>query len=441
MPDDLDVLLHSTRAELLNTIDGPDLDRVSARAGVLRRRRRATVASVAAAGGTLAVTLWGVLGSVGTQAMPAPVGPSDGPPVTVAPTESAPPVDPDRAAWNGDDLTFVGSAATDLPGDISDVEFVDGQNGYAVLTDCSAASDGSCHFSLQFTGDGGGTWQARTLPATLASTGHDNDLRVIPLAGPALVVTGAGTWFSPDAGVTWQPSRRPVDPPEVQAIPDGGKLVLNADPTGGPDCPGSRVDVFLTDGTRARLAHQPPIGVCWAASAEATGGVWWVGGRSSKGRPAVASSRDGGRTWTAVEFPIITSAPEAWPKVASVGSRTYVTIVSGRSNATSLYASTQILAIHRSSDGGHAFAPFASFGLPALTGDVVPLLDGRLVAASGGLSMGASSGTRFADAPDDVTYVRAIRQTDVGWVAFDVDRGGAAAYSTTGQTWRRLTIR
>ncbi len=438
MPDDLDRLLRSTRADLLDDIDGLDLDRVAARAGTLRRRRRAIAASTAAAGGTLAVTLWAMLSTAGTQALPGPAGHSEGPPATVRPTQT--PMPPDRAAWNGDDLRFTGAAATDLPGDIIDVEFANTKVGYVVLAQCATGPNGSCEYTMQYTENGGGSWEARALPAGLATTGPDDELNIIPLSGSALIVTGPDTFFSADTGRTWQ-VRRPVNPPEVPAIPDGGKLVLDANPSAGPDCPGARVDAFFPDGTRARLKNQPLIGVCWVANAEAVGGVWWVGGRSSKGRPAVASSRDGGATWTTVEFPIIDGSPEAWPKVASVGSRTYVTIVRGRSTNTSIHASTQIMAIHRSTDGGHTFAPFASYGLPPLTGDAVPLLDGRLVVASAGLSMGFSSGTRFVEAPVDVPYVRSIRQTEVGWIAYDMDRNGAVAYSTDGVLWRRLTIR
>ncbi|GAA1734993.1 hypothetical protein [Luedemannella helvata] len=439
MPDDLDRLLRSTRADLLDDIDGPDLDRVTARADTLRRRRRAIAASTAAAGATLALTLWGFLGAAGTQALPTPAGPSGGPPVTVRPTTTAMP--PDRDEWNGDDLRFAGAVSTDLPGEPVDVEFVDPNVGYAVLAQCGADAKSSCQYTMQYTENGGRTWEARSLPATQATTGHDILLNIVPLGGSSLVVTGFGTWFSPDAGRTWQPSQRPLDPPEVRSIPDGGKLVLDADMSGGPDCPGSRVDAFFPNGTRAQLANQPPIGVCWVANAEAVGGVWWVGGRSSKGRPAVAASRDAGVTWATVEFPTVETAPEAWPKVTFVGSRTYVTVVSGKANVGSIHGATQIMAIHRSTDGGHTFAPFAGYGLPALTGDAVPLLDGRIVVASAGLSMSFPSGTRFVAAPDDVPYVRAIRRTDVGWIAYDLDRSGTVARSMDGILWQRLTIR
>lgn len=440
MPDDLDILLHSTRAGLLDEIDGLDLDRVSARAARLRRRRRTAVASAAAASATLVATLWGWFGVGGSQAMPSPNGPSPGPTPTVTAPATATMAVHGASAWNGDDLSFPGAGVTDLPGDILDVEFVDGHAGYAALATCTDPTAGPCQITLHFTVNAGENWVQRTLPGEFATVAGTNDVRVIPLGATSLVLTGAGTWFSPDAGLSWQ--RRDVadDPAELVAIPDGGKLVL-ADEAGGPDCAGSQVDAWLPSGALGRLTHQPPIGVCWVANAEATGGVWWVGGRSIRGRPAVASSRDGGRSWTVVEFPTIATAPEAWPKVASVGSRTFVAIVSGRSDTRSLYVATQIMAIHRSGDGGHSFAPFAAYGLPQLGGDPVPLLDGRLLVASSGLSMGSPSGTVFTDAPPDVTYVRAIRQTDVGWVAYDLDHGGGAAYSTDGKVWHRLTIR
>ena len=437
MPDDLDRLLGSTRAHLLDDIDGLDLDRVGVRAATLRRRRHTVVASTAVAATTLVVTLWSLAGVGGSQALPGPGQPSP----TPAPRETVTVATSESKDWNAGDITVTGGGVTDLPGDIADVQFVDGHAGYAVLTDCTSDAP-ACHHSLLFTADGGRNWAARDLPATVAATGPDGYVRVVPLGATSLVITGSGTWFSPDAGLSWAERPDPVGTDEEPVIPEGGKLVLALDPaTRGPDCTGSPVDVRLPNGQRGRLSHQPPIGVCWVANTEATGGVWWVGGRSGRGRPAVASSRDGGRTWAVVEFPTVASAPGAWPKVASVGSRTYVMIVSGRADSTSLFTPIQIMAIHRSIDGGHTFAPFASFGLPGLAGDAVPLLDGRLLMASAGLSMGSASGTFFMDAPPDVVFVRGIRHTDVGWVAYDLWDKGEAAYSTDGRTWRRITIR
>src|SRR4051812_12765090 len=215
MPDDLDLLLHSTRARLLDDIDGLDLDQIGARAARLRRRRRAVVASTTvAASTTLVVTMWSLMGVGGSQALPGPGEPSR----TPVPTATVTVATSEAKAWNADDITIVGRGVTDLPGDIADVEFVDGHAGYAVLTDCTS-DEPFCYNSLLFTVDGGGNWAARQLPSAAAVTTRDAYLHVVPLGATSLVLTGSGTWFSQDTGLSWEePESVGVD--DVPVIPD-----------------------------------------------------------------------------------------------------------------------------------------------------------------------------------------------------------------------------
>ena len=119
----------------------------------------------------------------------------------------------------------------------------------------------------------------------------------------------------------------------------------------------------------------------------------------------------------------------------------FVLVVRGDARQVDQGAPAEIVAIHRSADGGHTFAPIGTTQLPQLAGDPVPLLDGRLIVAAPGLTVGDAAGTRVTAAPYGGSFLGSIRHTDVGWVAYDVDGAGTAAYSTDGRDWRRLTIR
>jgi hypothetical protein len=214
--------------------------------------------------------------------------------------------------------------------------------------------------------------------------------------------------------------------------------VLNA------DCPGAEVRAWLPDGTRVRLTHQPPIRVCWVAATESGQGTWWVGGADATGRPAIAASRDDGRTWKATSFQ--SPSPGAWAKVITVGSEVYATIVTGDARSTDtrrgyVPGELSLLATHRSADGGASFAPYGDGQPLTMVGDLVAMLDGRLIVATPPrFTISSVDGTGFKTAPSELPPVGVIRRTAVGWVAYNLFQGGWAAHSTNGQTWDKITI-
>jgi photosystem II stability/assembly factor-like uncharacterized protein len=398
MPDSyLDEGLARARTDLLDAIDQPPLAQVTGRAASLRRRRRAVRTGTA----LVAVVAVGV----------ALLRPWAGhPEATVQPADT-PPSGPVYAAAG---ITINGLTAgvpqiPDLPGGITDVEFADPDHGYVITNKLAFAA----------TEDGGYTWQRRELPGSARTP----DLMLFP-GGELAVPDG---YVSADAGRTWRA-------PAVQEVPAAaGKddlLRLGQQHT---------VEVWSPENGRlGGLEKQPPLTVTWVAARPTADGVWWVGGtaRDATGSPALASSRDGGRTWRLVGL----TAPPGRAQVSVLGHHAYA-IVSG--------TDAGIRAILHSADGGLTFTPTRTGGgqPETLAGEAVPLLDGRLLITTTAHKWYVSrdDGATFTEATGgNLPIVGGLRRTWAGYVAYDLfgpEPAGWAAFSSDGSTWRKLHIR
>src|SRR4051794_26697968 len=140
MADHLDRRLAAARSALLAQIRQPELDVVRSRAVHLRRRRDGLAAAASALALAVVVGL-GTLVSGGAGPGPAPVATAG----------------TDGTRWSGAGLTVYGldGPVLDLPGTITDVEFLDTEHGFALAADCLGAS---CALALASTDDGGHTW-------------------------------------------------------------------------------------------------------------------------------------------------------------------------------------------------------------------------------------------------------------------------------------------
>ena len=430
MPD-LDTQLHRGRADLLTTIDQPPLARIRDRARMLRRRRTAGVAA-----GLLAVAVAVTLGLRPWA--------GDRPP-------SPPPVAdgrPGGPVYGSSGITvtgLTGDAVLQLPGTISDAEFVDADTGY-LLSSCAEADP--CPSRLAHTNDGGRTWQTYDLPAVLDHRdGFDliafADGRLATAAGrpagsgapPAGATTDAGSadgpasYGSSDGGQSWQPALRGTGPSAAARPGDLLRLRRAAGRCGGA------VEVWRSGLLRiAPVATRPGIGVCWVSPVAAADGAWWVGGTAGD-RAALAATPDGGRTWRTIEL----DAPArdvGSVEVASLGSHSYA-VVLGRDRS--------ITALFHSADGGRSFTR-TRYGSPAtprgLAGTMVPLLDGRLLVAGTDHRWYLSSddGATFTRAEGSLPAVGRLARTPAGFVAYDLFGGGWVAFSPDGTTWRKLPV-
>jgi hypothetical protein len=393
MPDELETLLRAQRLDFTQ----PPLTTITARAHILRRRRRAVQA------GAVALTLAAV-------AVPFLV-PADTPPPQVAASSPAPP----GGVYTGGGITVNGlpGLPRDLPGTIDDAEFIDADRGFLLTRTCAGSS---CTAWINTTTDGGRTWSTARAPGTFGTPPLD--------AVPSLVVTGSrialigsdGTRSSSADGVSWDTASSGPTTPGT-ALPGDARLILL----------GSQVAALLHDGTTlVAPAVQPPLAVSWVSPVRAGDASWWVAG-TVDGHPAVAVSRDGGASWTPKTFPGGGTA-----RVSFLRGDVYVALIDPAVKPSGL------LGVASSTDNGATFAAPRSLTGTTVGGDLVPLLDGRLLLVDG-------AGHWLVSTDRGATWQRIsglhptdrLARTQTGWVAYGMSTI-YTAYSVDGTTWQKI---
>jgi hypothetical protein len=378
---------------------------------VVRRRRLASAGAALALLSVVALGLALVAGGPGA--------PSN------KPAASEPP--PFRSTWSGSGLTLYGLTddVLDLPGHLYDIQFADAEHGFALATVCPGGQE-YCELSFAVTDDGGHVWQRRELPVNRVGAFTPPVLpNLVPVGPDTVGLVGEKAWIRGVGG--W----RPMDLASAGPIDSVGRdgILWARD---GETCTPGPVYVWRADGTVGPLAHQPPLRACQAVYA--VDGSWWVGGYAAgSAGPAVAVSRDGGRSWRPAALP---GAPGgAWARVSPLASDVYVSVVSRRGGDP--YPETLSLhAVYRSAGG----RPFERYGptTGAVLGEVVPLLDGRLVAAGPGFYVTRAG--QFVRDNDSLPFVGRLARTSSGWVAYNLFNGNWSARSQNGVDWYKLNV-
>jgi hypothetical protein len=158
----------------------------------------------------------------------------------------------------------------------------------------AACPDGSCpKWIVRLVGsdDGGRTWTERAGRVSLVGLDVLGP-RVLVQDGPA----PSGPSVSTDGGRTW----RSVGFHEAPRSPDGGMLLYCATTRHEAGCELTVLDPAA--GTHALLARPPALALTVVGPVYGLGGAAWMAGTDG-GRPAVAVSRDDGRTWSTHTFP------------------------------------------------------------------------------------------------------------------------------------------
>jgi hypothetical protein len=408
MSDLLDQLA-AERSRLHDAIEQPALADINARATALRRRRRylQTAVPVLAALTVLLLAMhpW----RTGTGHRPADPKPTATPPV-----------------WRGQGITLIGLAglARDVPGNVFDIEYVGDDHLYALSSDCANGVN-DCAVSFLESTDGGQAWSdpllltrvpADRLPS-LVSTIGDLVVAAPPVTGTLETVVRQAGWMYHAYDYANLPS--------VPSVP-AGQLWLP-----GPGCPAGRL-LTLSAGTGqpAVLLNQPPIDPCWVAPVRADDGGWWVSG-SANGRPAVAVTRDGGLSWQESVLP----EPVAGGyrvRVATLGHTVYAAVLGPD-------GSDSIQALYRSTDGGTRFTPSRPGRAITLSGDLVPLPDGRLLFV--GTDRNWYLWGKTITPVTGLLPAARVTRTPAGYVAHDLLAGGWAAISVDGVSWHKIGIR
>jgi hypothetical protein len=304
----------------------PEFPEVQRRAARVRRRRRVASAGAAAAAVILAIAGTGYAVGGLSDAAPNPAGTPG--PAAIAGDPPAGPVHRVVYAYAGD--------ATHL---------------YAVTQSCDQPSE--CPYDLYGSDDAGRTWHGRTVPPrpeipfqpvavlgprTLLAGGAP--VAKIPVAPSADVTASRLTdYVSADGGATWRELTDSAEP--IEAVPAGHRALFRCE----SPSPTAPCTVRVVDPVTARLAalaNQPPIAAVglWGTPPEA--GLWVSGFDPVSHRPAVAWSRDAGRTWTPHVFaeadPVPShSPPGAAPTVATADGRTAYAMVSNDQDVARIY--------------------------------------------------------------------------------------------------------
>lgn len=341
----------------------------------------------------------------------------------------------------------------ELPGSAHTVGLAADGSGFALLAKCVAdprrPENGFCRQYVAVLDKGASKWRLRTSPLTERSgtEGVSADLRVFG-SGRAWVQEWTEqdpdrSWFTADGGRSWQ-ARDVKRVGAVRSIPKGAVLSAQCAPPAAPDkqeCRKNRLMVMSPDDGRLReLKARPPLsGMLLPAAYAEPDGSWWVSGKDrATGAPAVAFSRDAGRSWTA-SVPNRSVGKRAWHLRVSVGEGVVYAAEMGEIKGVQ-DVKNPLRAIYRSRDGGLTWERTWRAGPQgeprSLMGVLVPGPGGRLVVhAESGRFTSTDGGRTFRAAEPDVEHASTV---PLGRLA----GGGGCDYRTTadGVRWSAFRL-
>ncbi|MFI1938166.1 WD40/YVTN/BNR-like repeat-containing protein [Streptomyces purpureus] len=259
-------------------------------------------------------------------------------------------------------------SAPDLPGWAHSPGFAADGSGFTLLARCvedeAQPENSFCRQHVAVLDKGAASWELRRSPLPEVRGTHGVSAQITVLGpGRALIREGSEehplrTWFTRDGGRSWTKGEgRPAG--TVAAIPAGGALTLAcAQPPGASvdDCALRQLLVISPeDGKFRALARGPQLGSHMRpADVAEPDGSWWASGVDpvSK-RPAVAVSRDAGRSWATSVLP---SPPTTnpWGVSVAVGPDAVYAAEMGELTGGEP-VKNPMRALHRSLDGGRTW--------------------------------------------------------------------------------------
>ncbi|AWW38354.1 MULTISPECIES: WD40/YVTN/BNR-like repeat-containing protein [Streptomyces] len=341
-------------------------------------------------------------------------------------------------------------SATDLPGASFDVAFAADGSGFTLRADCG---EDRCRQYVAVLEAGAGLWRLAESP--LPDVTGDRGLTVgITVLGPgrALITDGSEradvpgrTWFTHDNGETWKAGT--TEPTGSTAtVPEGALLVtecLDLAPDGN-ECARNRLLVVMPDSGEHRvLARQPPLKGPLAPSGDiAANALFATGLDPGSGLPALALSKDRGRTWHLT--PLAGVAEQGWSIRVSGGGGALYAVQPGQLPDEE-GVKNGLRTIHVSTDGGATWTRTWRYRPGAeplsITGDLLAADDGSvLVHGETGAWRSTDRARTFRPGSAARGPAGSVRTTPIGWLWTGSFGDGTCRISADGITWHPFDL-
>jgi hypothetical protein len=267
--------------------------------------------------------------------------------------------------------------------------------------------------------------------------------------GRALITEGVApldrpdrTWFTADAGRTWQRgTTRPTG--STATVPEGAPLVTECLELSSDDneCVRSRLLVVLpATGEHRVLSARPQLrGTLSPAGDLAENALFVAGDDPETGLPALAVSGDRGRTWRPTHM---TGAADSWPPFVVAGPSALYAVQSGQLPSHE-GVKNGLVTIHRSGDGGNTWTRVWSYreGVQPLSVLGVVAADDHSLTVYGEKGVWRSTdGARTFEGTPGAGPAGSVRRTPIGWLWTDSYGNGAHRISADGVHWHGFAL-
>jgi photosystem II stability/assembly factor-like uncharacterized protein len=209
---------------------------------------------------------------------------------------------PEEAGLPSDTVTAdPAGEANEAGGDALFMQFVDRDHGFALTATCPG-DDQACSYGLAVSTDGGRSYRQHALPLAKIPPLEGYSAEMHAVTARTVVIEDRGKWWvSIDAGRTWRSAPDSVTQTHT-AIPAAGRLHLRC---ADADCANRELTAIDPDTGMRRTVPDVPLERVTGSSEStiAPDGTRWVSGTAPGGDPALATTRDGGRTWSVSRFP------------------------------------------------------------------------------------------------------------------------------------------
>jgi photosystem II stability/assembly factor-like uncharacterized protein len=314
------------------------------------------------------------------------------------------------------------------------VQFVDRDHGFAMTARCPGGEK-HCSYGLAVSTDGGRSYQHRPLPLAKIAPPEGYGAELHAVTARTVVIEDRGEWWvSIDAGHTWRSAPDSVVARAVE-IPAAGRLHTRC---ADPNCDSRELTVIDPDTGRRRRAPDVPLERIYASSEStvAPDGTRWVSGTVRGDVPALATTRDGGHTWSVSRFPGVGRMLRGPRLLVGPGSLRYAVFSVQREDAKNGFGP-----LYASADAGRTWTRIRDGDeQPASILGAIVRPDGRLLIGTelDGPMISADGGRSFTPLRTGPAVSGFIERS--GMITALRDDGGYATSQDGGTTWSPVSV-